>query len=78
MLDIQTFIEDIPLEDFLDDKCSENTVAMSLATIGEIATVLNNKYPEFKKQHQQIPQRYMLYKRNTQTWLHTVILNWIL
>ncbi|WGE90677.1 HepT-like ribonuclease domain-containing protein [Actinobacillus genomosp. 1] len=63
-LDIQAFVKDIPLEDFLDDKRSENAVAMSLVAMGEIATVLSNKYPEFIQQYEHIPWRYMRGMRN--------------
>lgn len=63
-LDIQAFVEGIPLEDFLDDKRSANAVAMSLIAMGEIATVLNNKYPEFVERHSQIPWRYIRGMRN--------------
>lgn len=58
------FVEDISLDDFLDDKRSENAVAMSLVALGEIATVLSNKYPEFVAQHNEIPWRYMRGMRN--------------
>ena len=63
-LDIQAFVEGIPLEDFLNDKRSENAVAMSLIAMGEIATVLSHKYPEFIEQHKHIPWRYMRCMRN--------------
>lgn len=63
-VDIQFFVEGIPLDDFLDDKRSENAVAMSLVALGEIATVLSNKYPEFVAQHNEIPWRYMRGMRN--------------
>lgn len=63
-LDIQAFVEGIPLEDFLNDKRSENAVAMSLIAMGEIATVLSHKYPEFIEQHKHIPWRYMRGMRN--------------
>ncbi|MGX2949834.1 HepT-like ribonuclease domain-containing protein [Ursidibacter sp. B-7004-1] len=63
-LDIQAFVEGMPLEDFLSDRRSENAVAMSLIAMGEIATVLSNKYPEFIEQHKHIPWRYMRGMRN--------------
>lgn len=63
-LDIQAFIEGVALEEFLDDKRTENAVAMSLIAMGEIATVLHHKYPEFVEQNKQIPWRYMRGMRN--------------
>ncbi|WP_273395595.1 DUF86 domain-containing protein [Actinobacillus porcinus] len=63
-LDIQAFVEGVPLEDFLDDKRTENAVAMSLISLGEIATVIHHKYPDFPEQHKQIPWRYMRGMRN--------------
>ena len=63
-LDVQAFVEGIPLEDFLDDKRTENAVAMSLIAMGEIASVLNHKYPEFIEQNKQIPWKYMRGMRN--------------
>ena len=58
-LDIQVFVEGVSLEDFLDDKRTENAVAMSLIALGEIATVIHNKYPDFPELHQLIPWRYI-------------------
>lgn len=63
-LDIQAFVEDVPLEDFLDDKRTENAVAMSLIAMGEIVTVLHHKYPEFLEQHKDIPWKYIRGMRN--------------
>lgn len=63
-LDIQAFVEGVPLEDFLDDKRTENAVAMSLIAMGEIVTVLHHKYPEFLEQHKYIPWKYIRGMRN--------------
>lgn len=63
-LDIQSFIDGVSLEEFLDDKCIENAVAMSLIAMGEIVTAIHHKYPEFLAQHKQIPWKYMCGMRN--------------
>lgn len=63
-LDIQVFVEGVSLEDFLDDKRTENAVAMSLIALGEIATVIYHKYPDFPELHKQIPWRYIRGMRN--------------
>ena len=62
--DIQSFIDGVEKEDFLDDKRTQNAVAMSLIAIGEIVTVLNHKDPDFIALHTQIPWRYMKGMRN--------------
>lgn len=62
--DIQAFVEDMPPEDFLADKRTENAVAMSLIAIGEIVAVMHHKTPEFLEQHRQIPWKYMRGMRN--------------
>ncbi|OOH90639.1 hypothetical protein BMT54_04180 [Pasteurellaceae bacterium 15-036681] len=63
-VDIQTFVEGIELEEFLDDRRTQNAVAMSLIAIGEIVTVINHKDPEFIANNSQIPWRYMKGMRN--------------
>lgn len=63
-LDIQGFVEGIPLEDFLEDKRSENAVAMSLIAMGEMVTVLHHKYPEYLIKHKHVPWQYMRGMRN--------------
>lgn len=63
-LDIQVFVEGVSLEDFLDDKRTENAVAMSLIALGEIATVIHHKYLDFPELHKQIPWRYIRGMRN--------------
>lgn len=63
-LDIQSFIDGVSLEEFLDDKCIENAVAMSLIAMGEVVTVIHHKHPEFLVQHKHIPWKYMRGMRN--------------
>ncbi|HGO5823622.1 TPA: DUF86 domain-containing protein [Mannheimia haemolytica] len=58
-LDIQAFIDGVSLEEFLDDKCIENAVAMSLIAMGEIVTVIHHKHPEFLVENKHIPWKYM-------------------
>lgn len=62
--DIKSFIDGVEKEEFLEDKRTQNAVAMSLIAIGEIVTVLNHKDPDFIAQHTQIPWRYMKGMRN--------------
>ncbi|BFL69470.1 DUF86 domain-containing protein [Moraxella osloensis] len=62
--DIALFIEDIPLDDFLNDKRTQNAIAMSLIALGEIANVIYQKDPEFIENHSEIPWKYMRGMRN--------------
>lgn len=63
-VDTQTFIEGLDLDEFLDDKRTQNAVAMSLIAMGEIATVLHHKDPVFVATYNDIPWRYMRGMRN--------------
>ncbi|QRO14245.1 DUF86 domain-containing protein [Moraxella osloensis] len=61
---IPLFIEHIPLDDFLNDKRTQNAVAMSLIALGEIANVIYQNDLEFVENNSQISWKYMRGMRN--------------
>lgn len=63
-LDIQNFIDGIELEDFLQDKRTQNAVAMSLLALGEVANSIYQKDAEFVEQNPQIAWKPMRGMRN--------------
>jgi uncharacterized protein with HEPN domain len=58
------FVEGLTKEAFLDDKRTQRAVIMSLVIIGEAATKMMDKYPEFIQNHEQVPWRNMRGMRN--------------
>lgn len=49
------FIEGISKEEFLKDRKTQQAVTLNLITLGEISTVLKNKYPNFLEIASDIP-----------------------
>ena len=58
------FIQGLSKEDFLADKRTQNAIVMSLVIIGEAATKVMDRHPEFVAQHPEIPWRNMRGMRN--------------
>lgn len=44
-LDMQAFVDGLDKDEFLDDKRTQNAVAMSLIAMGEIVAVIGHKDP---------------------------------
>jgi len=62
--DACTFVEGMSKADFMADKRTQNAVVMSLIVIGETATNVMDRYPEFAAQHPEIFWRDMRGMRN--------------
>lgn len=62
--DACTFIEGLSKDDFLADKRTQNAVVMSIVIIGEAATKIMDRYPDFVGQHPEVPWRSMRGMRN--------------
>ena len=58
------FVEGMSRADFLNDKRTQQAVVMSLIVLGEAATKVMDRYPEFANTHPQIPWRNMRGMRN--------------
>lgn len=59
-----SFTQGLSKEDFCADKRTQNAVVMSLIVVGEAATQVMDRYPEFAEQHPQVPWRGMRGMRN--------------
>jgi len=62
--DACSFVEGLSKEEFFADKRTQNAVVMSLVIIGEAATKVMDRHPEFAAQHPQVPWRSMRGMRN--------------
>jgi uncharacterized protein with HEPN domain len=62
--DARTFVDGLNKDDFLADKRTQQAVIMSLVIVGEIATKLMDRFPEFADQHAEIPWRNIRGMRN--------------
>jgi uncharacterized protein with HEPN domain len=62
--DACAFAENMTLDQFLQDKRTQQAVIMSLVIIGEAATRLMAQYPDFCAEHADIPWRNMRGMRN--------------
>jgi uncharacterized protein with HEPN domain len=58
------FVHEMPKESFLQDKRTQQAVVMSLIVLGEAATKVMERFPEFASAHPQIPWRNMRGMRN--------------
>lgn len=58
------FVEGLTKEDFLDDKCTQQAVIMSLVIIGEAATKIMDSDSQFIKSHSTVPWHNMRGMRN--------------
>jgi uncharacterized protein with HEPN domain len=62
--DACSFVEGLSKNDFLADKRSHQAVVMSLIIIGEAATKVMDRHPEFTEAHSTVPWRSMRGMRN--------------
>jgi uncharacterized protein with HEPN domain len=62
--DACSFVEGLSKNDFLADKRSQQAVVMSLIIIGEAATKVMDRHPEFTQAHAAVPWRSMRGMRN--------------
>lgn len=62
--DACSFVEGLSKEEFLADKRTQQAVIMSLIVIGEAATKVMDRFPEFAEQHPKVPWRNMRGMRN--------------
>jgi uncharacterized protein with HEPN domain len=62
--DALIFVEGLSKEEFVDDKRTQQAVIMSLIIIGEAATKIMDRFPDFVAQHPMIPWRNMRGMRN--------------
>ncbi len=62
--DATIFVEGMSRDDFLADKRTQQAVIMSLIVLGEAATKVMDRYPEFASAHTQVPWRNMRGMRN--------------
>lgn len=58
------FVEGMSRDDFLADKRTQQAVVMSLIVLGEAATKVMDRYPDFASAQAQIPWRSMRGMRN--------------
>jgi uncharacterized protein with HEPN domain len=62
--DASDFIEGMSKDDFLTDRRTQNAVVMCLIVIGEAATKLMDRHPDFAVSHPDVPWRSMRGMRN--------------
>ena len=62
--DAIAFTEGMSQDDFLADKRTQQAVIMSLIVLGEAATKVMDRYPDFANAHAQVPWRNMRGMRN--------------
>lgn len=62
--DACSFVEGLTKEDFLNDKRTQQAVIMNLIIVGEAATKVMDRYPEFSQLHCEVPWRSMRGMRN--------------
>lgn len=62
--DALIFVEGLSKEEFVEDKRTQQAVIMSLVIIGEAATKIMDRFPDFAAQNNQIPWRSMRGMRN--------------
>ena len=65
-IDARAFVEGFSKEEFLADKRTQKAVVMSLIIIGEAATKLMDRHPDFVVSHLDIPWRSLRGMRNKQ------------
>jgi uncharacterized protein with HEPN domain len=62
--DAMDFVEGMSQSDFLADKRTQQAAIMSLIVLGEAATKVMDRYPDFANAHAQVPWRNMRGMRN--------------
>jgi uncharacterized protein with HEPN domain len=63
-IDARDFVTGLAKDEFLDDKRTQQAVIMSLIIIGEAATKIMERYPDFADAHPEVPWRNMRGMRN--------------
>ena len=63
-IDVQSFVDGLDKDDFLEDKRTQQAVIMSLIIMGEASTKVMDDYAEFSQKHSDIPWRNMRGMRN--------------
>lgn len=63
-IDVQSFVDGLEKDDFLEDKRTQQAVIMSLIIMGEASTKVMDDYVEFSQKHSDIPWRNMRGMRN--------------
>lgn len=63
-VDACSFVEAMARDEFLRDKRTQQAVVMSLLIVGEAATKVLDRYPDFVRNHAAIPWRSMRGMRN--------------
>jgi uncharacterized protein with HEPN domain len=58
------YVEGLPKEDFLEDKCTQQAVVLNLIVIGEASTKISKDYGEFAENNRQVPWASMRGMRN--------------
>ena len=62
--DARAFLDGMNKVDFLADKRTQQAVIMSLVILGEVATKIMDRHPEFADQHPALPWRNIRGMRN--------------
>jgi uncharacterized protein with HEPN domain len=62
--DAMAFTKGMSQDEFLADKRTQQAVIMSLIVLGEAATKVMDRYPDFANAHAQVPWRNMRGMRN--------------
>ena len=62
--DACSFVEGLSKDDFLADKRTQQAIVMNLIIIGEAATKVMDRHPEFTQAHPAVPWRSMRGMRN--------------
>ena len=60
----QQYLEGTELSEFLEDEFVQDAVMMKFIVMGEAATRILNRYPDFAENHPEIPWRQMRGMRN--------------
>lgn len=60
----QQYVDGLELSEFLENEFVQDAVTMTLIVIGEAATKIMNKYPDFVDEHPEVPWRDMRNMRN--------------
>jgi len=62
--DACVFVEDVSKEEFLADKRTQRAVVMSIVILGEAATKITERFPDYADRHPELPWRGMRGLRN--------------
>jgi len=62
--DARSFVDDMRLAEFQDDKRTQQAVVMSLIVLGEAGTKVKDRHADFAAEHSDIPWRNLRGMRN--------------